>query len=67
MTQEGEKLFEQLKKEGTLRNVEKKEEKPRGPMSPQDIIAEAHKKVAEKKDDVPSAHDLLKKKLQKEK
>ena len=35
-------------------------------MSPQDIIAEAHKKMGEKKDEVPSAHDLLKKKLKKE-
>jgi hypothetical protein len=36
-------------------------------MSPQDIIKEAHKKMEEKKgDEVPSAHDLLKKKLKKE-
>ena len=57
-------MFEQLKKEGTLRNVKEEVKKPREPMSPQDIIAEAHKKMD--KDKVPSAHDLLKKKLKKE-
>ncbi|MEE9525647.1 MAG: 50S ribosomal protein L10 [Candidatus Woesearchaeota archaeon] len=62
--QEGEALFEQLKKKGTLRGVEKEEVKrPSEPKSPQEIIAEAHKKM--EKDEVPSAHELLKKKLQK--
>jgi len=60
--QEGEALFDQLKKEGTLRNVEEKEvEKPSEPKSPQEIIADAHKKMADK-DKVPSAHDLMKNK-----
>ncbi|MBW2996427.1 50S ribosomal protein L10 [Candidatus Woesearchaeota archaeon] len=65
--QEGEALFEQLKKKGTLRGIEKEKElvKPAEPKSPQEIIDDAHKKMDEKKDEVPSAHDLLKKKLRK--
>jgi len=62
---EGEKLFEQLKKKGTLRGV-KEVKAPSEPKSPEQIIAEAHKKMVEKTDGVPSAHELMKKKMQKE-
>ena len=64
-SEQGEKLFEQLKKEGTLRNVEKKEEdKPPEALSPQEIIERGRKDMMGKqKEDVPSAHDLLKKRL----
>ena len=62
-------MFEELKKRGTLRGIEEEkkaeEMRPREPLSPQEIIAEAHKKMAAKKD-VPSAHDLMKKKQRKD-
>jgi len=64
--QDSEKLFAELKKTGTLRNVETTAEKPKAPESPEEIIAQAQAKM-KNKDEVPSTHELLKRKLEKEK
>ena len=60
--EESEKNFEMLKQKGTLRNIEE-EKKFEGPKTPEEIIKDSHKKMD--KDEVPSAHDLMKKKLEK--
>jgi len=64
----GEKLFEELKQKGTLRESEEKKEEPKvnEPLTPEEIIKQSQEKMKEKQDDVPSTHDLLKKKQEKE-
>ncbi len=49
---EAENLYEELKKKGTLRGVEKEkeEEKPKGKLSPQEIIEQHKKKIEENKE-----------------
>jgi len=67
---EGEKVYEKLVKTGTLREEKKEEPKPRAEMSPSEILEEYRKKKeaekAQKAPEVPSAHDLLKKKQEKQ-
>jgi len=64
---EGEEMFEKLKQKGTLRGIEEDEKKVEGPKTPEEIIEQARKKQMEKQDEVPSAHDLLKRKQQQNK
>lgn len=48
--QESENLFEELKKRGTLRGIEKeKKEKPKGKLEPKDIIEQYKKKIEGRK------------------
>jgi large subunit ribosomal protein L10 len=67
---EGEKVYEKLMKTGTLREEKKEEPKPRAAMSPSEILEEYRKKKEAEKgkegEKVPSAHELLKKKQEKQ-
>jgi large subunit ribosomal protein L10 len=64
-----ENLFKKLQKKGTLRDVQQTksvnpEEKPKEPLSPQQIIEKGIEKMKEKKEeDIPSAYELMKKKM----
>jgi large subunit ribosomal protein L10 len=64
-----ENLFRELQKKGTLRDIQQSKsvnlgEKPKEPLTPQQIIEKGIEKMKQKKEeDVPSAYELMKKKM----